>query len=195
METGGSTRNDAKDNNKEYSGVGKKRGKEKTETTNRGIGRGGGGGGSGGLVKLFYTNAQSVRNKINVLKAQIEESKPQIIAITESWTHKDMVESELNLDGYEIINRKDREDTVDGRGGGVLLYSNLTNISTTKLQTNFHQILAVKLTYRNEVDVNLHLVYRSPNSSDSNNDSLLTHISTLPENTVLLGDFNCRDCV
>ena len=84
---------------------------------------------------------------------------------------------------------------MDGRGGGVLLYSNLSNISssTTKLQTKFHQILAVKLTQKNEADVNLHLVYRSPNSSDVNNDCLLTHISALPENTILLGDFNCRE--
>ena len=46
--------------------------------------------------------------------------RPQIVAITESWTHDGIVEEELKLEGYTIVGRSDRMDTVDGRGGGVL---------------------------------------------------------------------------
>ena len=130
---------------------------------------------------------------MNILKSNILESKPHIIAITESWTHKDITEAELKIEGYELVGRSDREDTINGRGGGVLLYSNLTNISTVSLQTDFHQILAVKLSNVGEDDLNLQVVYRSPNSSDLNNKNLLNHISNLSQNTIVIGDFNCPE--
>lgn len=130
---------------------------------------------------------------MNILKSNILESKPHIIAITESWTHKDMTEAELKIEGYEIVGRSDREDTINGRGGGVLLYSNLPNISAVSLQTAFHQILAVKLSNVGEDDLNLQVVYRSPNSSDLNNKNLLKHMSNLSKNTIVIGDFNCPE--
>ena len=70
---------------------------------------------------------------MNLLKAHIFEMKPHIIAITESWTHENIEEVELKLLGYEIVGRSDRKDTVDGRGGGVLLYSSLPNVTAAKI--------------------------------------------------------------
>ena len=83
----------------------------------------GGGGGSGGL-KVFYTNAQSVINKMDEMRAVVNLKKPDVIALTETWTNSDISDEFLNLDGYELIERKDREDTDRGRGGGILVYVN-----------------------------------------------------------------------
>ena len=44
---------------------------------------------------------------------------PDIIGVTESWAHSDILDSELALEGYDLF-RKDRP--VDRSGGGVLLY-------------------------------------------------------------------------
>ena len=48
--------------------------------------------------------------------------QPDVIAITETWTHKDISNEYLSLDGYELVERKDRSDTDRGRGGGILVY-------------------------------------------------------------------------
>ena len=49
----------------------------------------------------------------------VDEIKPHIIGITESWANNDIADAELGLEGY-VMSRKDRM----GRrgGGGVLLY-------------------------------------------------------------------------
>ena len=43
---------------------------------------------------------------------------PDIIGITESWAHKDMVDAELMLSGY-VMFRKDRQERM---GGGFIMY-------------------------------------------------------------------------
>ena len=43
---------------------------------------------------------------------------PDIIGITESWAHKDMVDADLMLPGYVML-RKDRQERM---GGGVIMY-------------------------------------------------------------------------
>ena len=48
----------------------------------------------------------------------VDEIKPNIIGITESWANNDIADAELGLGGY-IMFRKDR---MGRRGGGVLLY-------------------------------------------------------------------------
>ena len=60
-------------------------------------------------------------NKLDLLKATIYNMKPDIIGITESWTHPAIFDSELHLDGFQLF-RKDR--AINCRGGGVLLYVN-----------------------------------------------------------------------
>ena len=207
MESGGPTRNATQSKSEGHPRMGEKRSNSKpkedysdketpaSEYTLRGITGGSREGerGDGGIVKLFYTNAQSIGNKMNILKAQILELCPHIIAITEAWTHEDIVEAELKLEGYEIVARSDRKDTVDGRGGGVIIYSSLSNVSPSKLQTSFHEITAVKFSNKHEPDLHIHILYRSPNSSETNNEYLLKHISNIPENTVIIGDFNCSE--
>ena len=81
-----------------------------------------------GMIKFIFLNAQSLMNKIDLLQAQVCELEPDIFAITESWTHDEISKAELKIQGYELIGRQDRKDTLKGRGGGVLLYSKLPNI-------------------------------------------------------------------
>ena len=46
----------------------------------------------------------------------VADIEPDIIGITESWAHKDMVDAELMLPGY-VMFRKDRQERM---GGGVI---------------------------------------------------------------------------
>ena len=73
-------------------------------------------------IQILYTNAQSICNKMDELKAHIVDLSPDIIMITESWTHSGITNAFLTIDGYTIVERHDRQDTTDGRGGGLLVY-------------------------------------------------------------------------
>ena len=45
----------------------------------------------------------------------VADIEPDIIGITESWAHKDMVDAELMLPGY-VMFRKDRQERMGGGG-------------------------------------------------------------------------------
>ena len=48
----------------------------------------------------------------------VDDIKPHIIGITESWANNDITDAELGLEGYVMF----RKDRMGRRGGGVLLY-------------------------------------------------------------------------
>ena len=62
--------------------------------------------------------AQLVLNKKNELDIMVDEIKPHIIGITESWANNYTTDAELGLEGYVMF----RKDRMGRRGGGVLLY-------------------------------------------------------------------------
>ena len=49
-------------------------------------------------------------------------NNPDILIITETWTNESVADDFLNIGGYDIIERKDRNDTLMGRGGGIVIY-------------------------------------------------------------------------
>ena len=55
-----------------------------------------------------------MKNELNIM---VDEIKPHIIGITESWANSDITDTALGLECYAMF-RKDRT----GRRGGVLLY-------------------------------------------------------------------------
>ena len=67
-------------------------------------------------------NGRSIINKKNELDIMVDEIKPHIIGITESWANNDITDAELGLEGYEMF----RKDRMGKRGGGVLLYIKVT---------------------------------------------------------------------
>ena len=61
-------------------------------------------------------NARSIINRKNELNVMVDEIKPHIIGITESWANNDITYAELGLEGYVMF----RKDRMGRRGGGVL---------------------------------------------------------------------------
>ena len=93
-----------------------------------------------------------------------------IILINETWTHQDITNAYLHIKVYEISARKDRSDTLDGRGGGLLVYNRIgIAVSERNSDSQFEQVVSVLLeTETNPLTINL--TYRSPNSSFENNE-------------------------
>ena len=68
---------------------------------------------------------QSIVNKMGELREGVNVKQPDVIALTETWTNSDISDDFLSLDGYKLMERKDRKDTdrglcsMEGVGGRV----------------------------------------------------------------------------
>ena len=69
-------------------------------------------------IKCVCLNARSIINKENKLNIMVDDTKPHIIGITESWANNDTTNAELGVEGYVMF----RRDIIGRRGGGALLY-------------------------------------------------------------------------
>ena len=161
--------------------------------------RGGGGGGNGGAwgggdpgLKILYLNARSILSKINDLNATSTNVKPDLILITESWCNSEISDDVIKLNGYELVSelRKDRSDTTNGIGGGLLVYArNGLVILPSDEYNDFNQFVNFKV-MTNVTYTNVILIYRPPSSTKNNCDKLLDILKNAPKDTMIIGDIN-----
>jgi len=121
-----------------------------------------------------------------------------IVAITETWAHDQISDTELEVDGFSIF----RADRKDRAGGGVLLYvkSTLTAQAFDKFSDIcFEENIWCTLNLE-KTKLLIGVCYRSPTSSDVNNNRLLSVLDravrevdcagTKKMHLLLMGDFN-----
>ena len=120
--------------------------------------------------------------------------KPDLICITEAWTNDNISDNVLNITNYELISdlRRDRNDTKDGRGGGLLVYVKQgLNILPIDKDNDFNQYVSFDvLNSENIVCKHVILAYRPPNSPSTNNEKICDIVKNAPKNTLLIGDIN-----
>ena len=139
-------------------------------------------------IKCVCMNARSIINKKNELNIMVDDIKPHIIGITESWANDDITDAELGLEGY-VMFRKDRI----GRRGGVLLYIKETIPAyEVQLQEEADCIEAIwcKLV-TGHTTVTIGVVCRCPNITKQNNEKIHNAISEVSKgDCIIMGDFN-----
>ena len=144
-------------------------------------------------IKVVFANAQSIISKINEVRAVMPSINPDIFAVTESWANEDIGNDLLIINGYELVSRVDRNDTDRGRGGGILVYAKKElDVLAEDVMTDFNQCTGIKIKRRCG-DVNLYVVYRSPNSTKANDDDLVKWVKEMRGPTIIIGDFNFPD--
>ena len=76
------------------------------------------------ILKIMYTNAQSILGKLQELSAYAADEGPDFILLTESWCNPSINNTDLSIPGYQLENelRRDRSDTLNGLGGGLIVY-------------------------------------------------------------------------
>ena len=140
---------------------------------------------------FYYTNARSIRNKLDDFKLELIEKEPDIVGITETWLSDNDSDHILDDTGYEVI----RRDRVDRKGGGVLLMIKsgipyeTDNTMDGLVGHHFESVwCSVKLeNYQLKVGV----CYRSGTTND---DDLLKQAFTSARNkAIIMGDFNYPD--
>jgi Endonuclease-reverse transcriptase len=139
-------------------------------------------------LKVICLNARSVLNKKSELQLLVEDEKPDVLAITESWAHKLVNDAELSIAGYQMF----RRDRVDKMGGGVLLYI-LNNIEAKERAiskiNNFKEFLCCDLMLA-ESKLTLLLCYRPPNSTSVMDTGLFKLLREVSKGKVIMGDLN-----
>ena len=148
---------------------------------------------------VLLTNARSICNKFDELHVITKNNDTDIICITESWLHSDILDSAAHLSNYIGPLRNDRESK---QGGGVLCYvkSNIKVIELKELTDPDIESLWLtvhpKKLPRSVSCIAVGVIYHPPGA---NNFLLYQHIcSSLdkiltkhPEaGIILLGDFN-----
>ena len=140
-------------------------------------------------IKCVCLNARSILNKKNELDIMVDEIKPHIIGITESWANNDITDAELGLEGYVMF----RKDRMGRRGGGVLLYIKET-IPAYEVQlqeeADCNEAIWCKLV-TGHTTVTIGVVYRYPNITKQNNEKIHNAISEVSKgDCIIMGDFN-----
>ena len=119
----------------------------------------------------------------------VDDIKPHIIGITESWANKDITDAELGLEGYAML----RKDRMARRGGGVLVYIKDT-ITAYEVQlqeeADCNEAIWCKLG-TGHTTVTIGVVYRCPNITKQNNQKIHNAISEVSKgDCIIMGDFN-----
>ena len=102
----------------------------------------------------------------------------------------------LNIPGYSIEPdlRVDRRDTLNGIGGGVIVYSkDGLIIKPVPVENNFNMFVRFKIISReskDDGDLTVSLIYRPPRTRNENTEELLKLFQNCTENHIFIGDFN-----
>ena len=144
----------------------------------------------------WYTNADTLRNKIDELKLRLKfaEKKPEIIMINEvkpKNARYSLDEAEISLENYNIITKN--IDSNDGRGVAVYVRRGLS-FAEVEMKTEFMENLWISVKLKDNDTLLAGCIYRSPNSSAENNGKLRELISEASSSQhshlMIAGDFN-----
>lgn len=147
-------------------------------------------------LTVFLTNADSLPNKMTELRSRIQNmgKRPDILAITEvvpkSRTY-DVVSSDYFIEGYNTFTSGINEDK---KRGILILVNNDLDASPLNIDSNFSEMLWIKLKLNHSDVLSLGCVYRSPNSTQENSEKLnqlMRDVGKIKSTHILvLGDFN-----
>ena len=128
-------------------------------------------------MKILYTNANSLLNKVTELTVMSESYNVQVICITETWLNADILDAEVTIPNFNIF----REDRSNGtRYGGSAIYVH-KSLKVERLDWfNGLESLAVNIVTES-IRFNVVCLYRSTSLVDiRDNSELLKALDSLP---------------
>lgn len=155
-------------------------------------------------LKFIYTNAESLRSKIDELRSVSEEVSPDIIVVVETWLTSEILDSEISIEGYNIVRSSSLNEIRSGICFYVRINPNIFYESCDILDNfDFRESLWIWVTNFNDGKKYLFgAIYRKSrhinplidtNENNSQLINLLSQAVTLANhNLMILGDFNLK---
>ena len=147
-------------------------------------------------LSIIHSNCQSAMNKKCEVVNLVDAQKPHILALTEFGASETIMDSELGIEGYTLY-RSNHSDGSGGPGKGAALYvKNTLNHSAApeidNLDFDCSAWSIIKLAGNRALLIGV--VYRSPSSTDENNQNLLALLRAAAAANCqyfsICGDFN-----
>ncbi len=143
-------------------------------------------------ISVLYTSVHSLILKRNELSVYVATEKPDVVAITETWSNSADLVSQLSVPGYKIF----QKNKTNKKGGDVICYvkSTLAAIKIDKKGAENYDSVYVEITRNNEKLI-LAVVYRHPKLQAADDTTLYNEIQSLIQgkNEIIIGDFNCAN--
>lgn len=146
-------------------------------------------------LKIYYTNADCLLNKIDELEIIIQQNQPDIIVVTEVFpknkTPQDIDPNEYKLAGYQCFTSDIKEEA---RGVVIYVKHDIPVDYCKDLRKNkFKESIWCEIRVQDETLL-LGAIYKSPSSDRENHEKLFQLISKAAslghKHLVILGDFN-----
>jgi hypothetical protein len=95
------------------------------------------------LPNVFLSNVRAICNKVDDLDLVLKMNEIDLAGITETWLNSNILDSCVNIQGYNIV----RNDRTEKRGGGVCVFvkSSIPFVTLPNLGCPNHECLWVKL--------------------------------------------------
>ncbi|XP_060139070.1 uncharacterized protein LOC132593239 [Zootoca vivipara] len=151
----------------------------------------------GGMInglQCLYTNAQSMGNKQDELELLVQQTKYDIIGITETWWDESH-DWNVQIEGYNLFQR----NRPNRKGGGGVLYVRdvytCEEIQDLKLQSHIESIWVKIKGEKNNSDLIVGVYYRPPSQTEDTDEAFLEQMTRHSKGgeIVVMGDFNYPD--
>jgi exonuclease III len=141
-------------------------------------------------MKILHFNA-SLSPKIDEIQLLINELKPELFCVCETWLNEDIHEKEVELTEHKVI----RKNRTNSRGGGVAIYIKLYRNFEFEVLHHMSDVecITLKIQFKNKKAFYVSCVYIPHNSQISVNDwNSFLNIFQCPIGSehIILGDLN-----
>ena len=145
-------------------------------------------------LRILYTNADTILNKIEELETLIKRLSPQIISIVELFPKSKSFKYNYNdfvLAGFNLFVNENGK-----RGTALYVSDRLVSASHKYTDSGFEESVWCKIEL-GQVNLLIGTIYRSPNSDESNNNKLNLLLDEINrsnfKHVLIIGDFNYKD--
>ena len=137
-------------------------------------------------LTMIHLNIRSLLNNIEELRMFINENKPDVVTLSETWLDKDILDEEININQYNL-ERKDH----NRNGGGTAIYIQERLLYQT-IEVNDLEIVLCSIRPLRSRPIIIGSVYRSPNNNSFKNTfvEFMDKTDFTNAEVYLLGDFN-----
>ena len=115
-------------------------------------------------LKIIYTNADTLTNKLDELKMIIEAKEPDIIAVTEIFLKTKLFE--LDISSFHIKGYQRYTNQEDSSRGVIIYCKDNLNSSSVVFDRDTIESIWTKVKLNKHDNLLIGCIYRSPNSSN-----------------------------